>query len=549
MSKSRNAHEDTLRLVGLRRGRAALLGTGLVALLLFLWFGGTHSAQGAKRIPYGGVLRAALQAEVKTLDPVLANNLAEWQLSSLIFDRLVLYDAKGDLRPSLAVEWTSHNNATQWDFLLQKNAKFHDGSPLTAVDIKKSFERLILNQKNPIGKFLAKRLKGAEDYLRGSGSDVAGLVIQNPRLLSFQTNTPQPALPEILALLPCSIVKLLPPNAGLENNGRRGLYELLGSGPFTLAPRHEKGRILLRAFAEHFSGPPYLDRIEITAKKAGQSPAALFRLGKLDLLDLAVADRGSLEREKLGTLVVNPRSTSLLLGVNATLPLFKRVEAREAIARAIDRNIILRVLLKSDGQLATGIIPPELGDFAALREKPIYQADLAERMFSANGATIGERTITVITRSQDDYAQPIAQRIAVNLRDLGLRAQAEPLSADEFDARRQSRKFDLFLDGFPMPALDSALNLRVFLMQYSDMMTPERAAEADALISRAELLTDYDERNRLLYQAEKQLLDDYSVIPIFHLKSALLAGGNLANLWIDYLGILRLEDTWRKDER
>lgn len=514
-----------------------------LAALCILLAASMFAGFGAKRVPYGGVVRAALQYEVKTLDPVNAANPTELQISSLIFDRLVTYDAKGEIKPALAAEWSVNADATQWDFSLQKNARFHDGAPITSADVKNSFERLIRTPQNPIGQYLSRRIRGAADYAGGSRSDISGLLVRNPQQLTILTTAPQPGLADLLTLLPCSVLKVGGGGAG------RAFSLFVGSGPFMPAPGGEKSRLVLRGFSNYFAGPPYLERIEISSRRSIRQPSALFRVGKLDLLELAAADRVPIERDSQGTGTTSSRATTLLLGVNSQSAPFKRVEARDAVCRMIDRNIILRVLLKSDGQLATGLLPPDIADFSALREKPLYQPDLAGRLFSPEGTSPGETAITIITRNADDYAQPIAQRIAVNLRDLGLRALIEPLAPEDFNIRLQNRKFDLFLDSFSPPSPDAGLDLYVFLATYAALMTPERVAEARALLSRADAMNLYDDRTRQFYMAERQLLEDYTVIPIFHLKGSLMVSTHLANVWVDILGNIRLEDAWRKDER
>src|SRR5262249_45424789 len=154
------------------------------------------------------------------------------------------------------------------------------------------FERLIRAPQNPVGRFLSRRIKGAAEYAGGSRSDVAGLLIKSPRQFTILTTVPQPSLPDLLTLLSCSIVKAggEEPGARPDAEARKILTSPMGSGPFMLPAGSERAKLVLRSFPQYFAGPPYLDRIEISSRKTVRQPSALFRVGKLDLLELAAAD-------------------------------------------------------------------------------------------------------------------------------------------------------------------------------------------------------------------------------------------------------------------
>src|SRR6266508_2695535 len=86
-------------------------------------------------------LTVALVSHAPTLDPHMHFERVGILVNINMFDSLLHKNAKLEYEPSLATSWKPINDTT-WEFKLRKGVKFHNGDPLTAEDVKFSFERV-----------------------------------------------------------------------------------------------------------------------------------------------------------------------------------------------------------------------------------------------------------------------------------------------------------------------------------------------------------------------------------------------------------------------
>src|SRR5260221_647293 len=93
--------------------------------------GAAQRAHAETRPRYGGALTVEIHDAITLTDP------GEWPapLVPLVYDRLVRLDDRGEPRPSLAASWQHDAENKRWEFRLRNNARFHDGSPITAAAV------------------------------------------------------------------------------------------------------------------------------------------------------------------------------------------------------------------------------------------------------------------------------------------------------------------------------------------------------------------------------------------------------------------------------
>lgn len=113
-----------------------------------LWLASVSSLAWAADVPQGTVLAEKqllvrhIKDEPASLDPAKAVGLPEIQVIRDLFEGLVNQDAKGNIIPGVATRWQSNDNRV-WTFTLRDNARWSDGSPVTAEDFVYSWQRLV----------------------------------------------------------------------------------------------------------------------------------------------------------------------------------------------------------------------------------------------------------------------------------------------------------------------------------------------------------------------------------------------------------------------
>src|SRR5438445_466895 len=185
-------------------------------------------------------LTVALPSHAPTLDPHMHFERVGILVNSNMFDSLLHRSAKLEFEPSLALSWKALNDTT-WEFKLRKGVKFHDGSILTAEDVKFSFDRVL----EP-----GKEQKKSPQY--GNVRAIKEVKIVNADTIHLITDKPFPLLLERVVFFP------IVPKKHIEKVGEEafGSTATVGTGPWKLVEWKRDQHIRLEAFDQHWRGKP-----------------------------------------------------------------------------------------------------------------------------------------------------------------------------------------------------------------------------------------------------------------------------------------------------
>jgi len=458
-----------------RRPRPLWICHGLpVAALVALTIASTI-ATAATRPRYGGTLRVMLQSAPESLDlPQNAAPTDYWDMArtlSLIGDTLVTLDAQDRPHPELAVAWQSDASARHWQLTLRHGAKFHDGTAASPAAIAQ-----ILGALHPGWN------------VRALGDSV-----------SIDSETPMPSLLAELAL---------PRNLLLKRNAKDNRVPI-GTGPFLVADWQPGKYLKLAASEDSWAGRPFVDAVEIEFGKSLRDQAIALELNKADIIEAAPDAAGGSQAHNVSSSSSSlpAELLALVFSVNSKA---QDPRPREALALAIDRKPIQSVLLKGAGEPASSILPNWMTGytavFSAQSNPQRARAVLADSRQSALNLSYG-----LSYDPRDPQAQLIAERIALNAREVGITVQVSLSGAE-----------DIRLMRVVLPSPDPATSLAEAARQLG---LPPPALPAPHENS----LDDW-------YQAERSLLDGYTVIPLFHLPVASAASARVRGWAPDRLG-------------
>jgi peptide/nickel transport system substrate-binding protein len=185
-------------------------------------------------------LTVALVSHAPTLDPHMHFERVGILVNVNMFDSLLHRNTKLEYEPSLATSWKALNDTT-WEFKLRKGVKFHNGDPLTAEDVKFSFDRVL----EP-----GKEKKKSPQY--GNIRAVKEVRIVDADTIQVITDKPFPLLLERLVFF--AIV----PKKHIEKVGDEafGTTAAVGTGPWKLVEWKRDQAIRLEAFDGHWRGKP-----------------------------------------------------------------------------------------------------------------------------------------------------------------------------------------------------------------------------------------------------------------------------------------------------
>ena len=353
------------------------------------------------RPQYGGVLHVAMRAAPTSLDPVdldaatrnpaknaEPDSFAQYGLTMLMFDTLVVTDESGRILPRLATSWQASPGSQRRQFRIRHGVKFHDGTPLTAETAAAS-----LRAANPSWNV---------------STDADTVVIEYSKSDS-----------ELLAEL------VLPRNAISKTNPGGAPS---GTGPFHVVDWQPGKKLSLAAEENCWRGRPFLDAIEIEMGKNFRDQMTAFELGKSDLVEVAPEQSHRISQE--GRKLVSSAPLELLalfFTRDATSPEEKLL--REALALSVERGSIRSVLLQGAGQPAAEILPNWMSGYGFVFST---DADLPKARHMREQVRTAP-TWTLGYDGSDSVTRVLAERIALNAKDAGLLLQ--PTSGPTADLR------------------------------------------------------------------------------------------------------------------
>jgi len=368
------------------------------------------------------------------INPITTDSSISANILDLVFNTLVRFSGEKDVRPEIAERWEISADGLTWTFHLRNDVYFHDGTLLTADDVKFIFDKII------------KRKNGG--YVN-SLKYVQAIRILDSNTIQFQLKKSDQLLWDALGVVSIGPRHLL--------EGRSDFREYnahpIGSGPYTFV-RQTESEIVLQANEHYFSGRPYLDSIEF--KILQNQPACLNHLisGDVDMVFLLnPEDHGALSQIPYLTIYDNWYPLLYMLTLNLKDELFRSPSVRKAISLSVERPLIIQRILKGKGKIPEGTIMPERMTEATKGLVDNYQPALALKLLQADGWQIDPSDyilrkagrkfeFTALTLEGHDSNTRTLQMMQEQLRQIGIQMDIKTLHFEEYvDLIFRQRKF------------------------------------------------------------------------------------------------------------
>jgi oligopeptide transport system substrate-binding protein len=466
----------------------------------------------------GGTYRAALPWEPRDLDPAFSTDIYSVTVIQQVFDGLVQLDRSLNVVPALAADWRVSSDGLIYTFTLRRNVKFHNGDPVTAEDFVYSFTRILDPAQRASARSYFEKISGAEAYARGKVKGIGGLKALDPYTLQVALKEPFAPFLSVLAMKSSKVIC----RREVERWGKDVGYHPVGTGPFRFES-WSGNQIVLRANADYFEGPPYLDKVVFTIYPGAQNEriASDFHAGMLEETPVYGTITEELSAKQRYTLVRKPSLSLLFYGMNCRNEALKDPLVRQAIGYAINKPRIVREVYKDRFVLATTVLPPGMPGYTPENALYDYSPEKARELLAkAEHKHPGRRlALTLLSASQSSVAQQELAMVAEDLAAVGidLQVQYEPdwptFEARLSDERLQMYRYAWFAD---IPDPDNFLNIlcgsgsRYNFMKYSN-------PQVDHLLSQALVETEVLKRANLYREAERIILADAPLFPLMYL--------------------------------
>ncbi len=308
----------------------------------------------APRHKPGSVVTLLTALEPPTLVGLVNSAAGTFLVSPKAVEGLLSYDFDLRPRPQLAVAWEVQPDGLQYTFRLRRGVKWHDGRPFTSADV--AFSILALKQSHPRGRATF----ASVSEVRTPDAHTAVLVLSKPA-------------PFLLTALAAAESPIVPRHVyeGRDLASHPANNAPIGTGPFVFKEWQRGSHVIYERNPDYWdAGKPYIDRLVVRFVPDPAAAAAALESGTVDLAGATPVPIPDLDRLKaLPHLSLDTRgneyfnNSTTRIEFNLDNPYFRHAKVRQAVAHAIDREVILKTVWYGYGLAAPGPISPVLRAF------------------------------------------------------------------------------------------------------------------------------------------------------------------------------------------
>ena len=355
--------------------------------------------------------------------------------SEFLYEPLTVMDEYNEVLPGAAERWEVSEDGLTWTFYFRPNQRWSDGRPLTAHDFEYALKRALDPMSGNVYPFPYYVIKNAETYNHGKmkNADVIGIRAVDDLTLKIETTLPCPYLPLIMSYKTSVPV----PQWQVEKYGDRwSLAEYNISNSSYRLVEWLPGQRLEFELNPYYDGPHkgYFERITrlITYAEAGIGTGiAPYENNEVEVIGVAPMQLPRVKADQVLSkeLFANPTFQTWYLFFQNTIPPFDDIRVRQAIAHAIDRETITRVLLQGMGTPAYTMLPPGFPGYVGdkYRDLQAYDPKKAKQLLAEAGYPKGRGFPTVECwlrgASRDMVAEAIqgmlSQNLGINIKIVG----------------------------------------------------------------------------------------------------------------------------------
>lgn len=487
-----------------------------------------------------------LASEPTTLDPARATRLAGLRVIGQCLQGLTRIGPDGRPAPAAAESWEVSPDGRTYRFHL-RGGSWSNGDRVRAGDFAFAWRRVLDPETRAYWANLFFGIDGAEQYYGAAPEKRSGtpLGIETPddASLVVRLKRPVPYFLSLLALEPFSPVH----PATVQEHGEAAFRapHFVSNGPFKLTEHTPRRRIVLDRWTETATPGRATEvrRLVFVMIENEFTEWTAYRRGEIDVTnEVHRSALAKLRAEKDFTTA--PLVGTAYLAFNCKEPPFDRAEVRRAFARALDRRLLVKHITRGDDIPATGFVPPGVhggprgGDFRA------EGGDL----LSADGPNTAEaeqlRAVVASLGGEPTYsydANELQRSLAVALQmmwrqTLGVEVPIQSFPARLLGQNKHRGDYRIAKASWVADYLDATTFLDVFRSDSANNTTNWSSAQYDALLDRGAATADPAERAGLLHRAERLLLNEMPICPLYFYAVAYLQRPGLEGVHRNRLG-------------
>lgn len=468
-------------------------------------------------------------AEPQSFDPHKIEGKPESQIAYQLFEGLVTKDSEGNPQPGVAESWSSTPDNKIWTFKLRKDAKWSDGSPVTAHDFVYAWQRLVdPNTASPYASYLKYLpIVNAQDVIEGKKkTSELGVKAADDHTFVFELTSNVPyahLLTTHSALLPVH-------KATIEKFGdawaKKGNF--VGNGAYTLNDHVINEKIVFERNKNYWNDKEtVINKATFLAIANATTDVARYRAGELDMTSYALPpEQFPKLKQEIPNEVFTPRTLSTYMyEMNLTRKPFNDVRVRKALNLALDRNVITDKVL-AQGQTPTYVFTPTYITDGQKIQQPAYaQQPMAERKAEAikllNEAGFSKdkplefKILYNTSENHKKVAIAAASLFKANTDGI-VNVTLENQEWKSYLESRGNKQYDVARAGWAADYNQASTFANYLTSKASNNKTGYASAAYDAAVEESYKANNAEERATAYAKAEAVLAEDAAIIPVYN---------------------------------
>lgn len=485
-------------------------------------------AIGSSLAEAAGVLTIGRREDGTTFDPIkTAQNVDFWVFSN-VHDVLVRVDKTGTkLEPGLAESWTVSPDGLTYTLTL-RDAKFSDGTPITAADAA----------------FSLLRIRDNEGSLWSDSYKIIGTAEgTDDRTLVITLTSPSAPFLSTLAMPGASILS----QAGMESAGEEAYGELpvATSGAFTVKEWLRGDRVILEKNPNFWEADRVqLDGVEWQSVPDDNTRMLKVQAGELDAAIFVPFSRiAELKKDENLKVLLDPSTREDHLLINHERGALAKKEVRQALDMAIDKQAIVDTVTFGIGEVAYSYVPKgALYHYADNLRRP-HDPAKAKEMLAAAGAS--DLTLDYVVNAGDEVDEQIAVLLQQQLAAAGITVNLQKVDPSQSWDMLVNGEYDISVMYWTNDILDPDQKTTFVLGHDTNQnyMTRYNNPAVKDLVAAARIESDPAKREAMYIDLQKMAKEDVNWIDLYYSPYRNVTRSNIENFYQNPLGRFFLEDT------
>ena len=433
-----------------------------------------------------------------------------------VHDALVKPMPAGENTPSLAESWTQSKDGLVYEFVLRKGARFHNGDPVTAEDVKFSFDRY----RGAAAKLLHDRVREVQ-------------VVDAGRV-RFHLKEPWPDFMTFYGTSATGAAWIVP-RKYVEKVGEDGFKKApIGAGPYRVVSSTPGVELVMEAFEGYWRKVPSVKRLVFRSMPDETTRAAALKAGDVDIAYLLSGPTAEEVKRTPGLRLAAAMPPGVVF---LDLPEqwdpkspWHDLRVRQAAGSALDRAALSQAETLGLSRPTGGLIPRVL-DFSRAYDPPAYDPARAKRLLAEAGYPNG---FDAGDLSPFPPYFSLAEAVGSYLQAVGVRTRMRTMERAAFLTAWREKKLRGVIMGLGAPAGNAATRIEVYVTRggiYSSGEVPE----IEALFQRQARELDRKKREGMLHQIQQIMYDRAMYVPIYELAFLWGVGSRVDEACVDHI--------------